>query len=407
MSSASPPAVILGGHANAVSVARALGSSGVPVYALGWGPGATVKHSRFTQSFISVDKHDLQGGWLSWLESEATRLEGAVLLPCGDDGLELIARNRGFLEGLGYRPIEADDDVVLTMLDKSKTYALARQIDVPSPRTVALEGSEDIALAVSDLGYPCALKALHTHEFARRGVDKVIVVHDAGDLEAALRGIAAHGLRMLATELIPGPVNLLYSYYSYMDENGVPLFHATKRKLRQFPVGFGAASYGVTQWDAEVAELGSRFFRKSGVRGLAEAEFKRDPRDGVVKLIECNHRFTGSNELVRAAGIDLALLAYNRVVGRPDPPLGSYRDGVYLWGPILDSRAFRTLRRQGELTTVDWVRSLLHRQHFAVFQFRDPKPTAMDVGLRAKLVLEELVGNAKRSPFARAFVRRP
>jgi predicted ATP-grasp superfamily ATP-dependent carboligase len=190
-----------------------------------------------------------------------------------------------------------------------------------------------------------------------------------------------------------------------MDENGVPLFHATKRKLRQFPVGFGGASYGVTQWDAEVAEVGSRFFRRSGVRGLAEAEFKRDPRDGVVKLIECNHRFTGSNELVRVAGIDLALLAYNRAIGRPDPPLGSYRDGVYLWGPILDTRAFRALRRQGELTTVDWVRSLLHRQHFPVFRFHDPKPTVMDVSRRAKLVLGELVGNSNGLPFARASAR--
>jgi D-aspartate ligase len=47
----------------------------------------------------------------------------------------------------------------------------------------------------------------------------------------------------------------------------------------------------VTRWRPEVAEAGLRFLRAIGPRGMAHAEFKRDSRDGELKLIE---RTTGS-----------------------------------------------------------------------------------------------------------------
>jgi predicted ATP-grasp superfamily ATP-dependent carboligase len=90
---------------------------------------------------------------------------------------------------------------------------------------------------------------------------------------------------------------------------------------------------------------------------------------------------------VRRAGIDLAVLTYNRAIGNPDPPLDTYRDSVYLWGPILDVHAFLELRARGELTTRAWARSLLHRQHLQVFRATDPKPTLFDVTRRARLLV--------------------
>ena len=55
--------------------------------------------------------------------------------------------------------------------------------------------------------------------------------------------------------------------------------------------------------------------RGIGLRGVAVPEFKRDPRDGEWKLIEVNHRFTGSLDLTRHCGIDMARIAYDSTVG--------------------------------------------------------------------------------------------
>lgn len=393
-----PPAVILGGAANAVSVARSLAAAAVPVYALGTGGWDPVQYSRACRGYFGVDGGgDVQGRWLEWLERG---VDGAVLLPCNDDGLELIAANRALLLQWGYRPFVANDEVLRAMLDKSATYAIAGKIGIETPRTVTIGSREGLDAATVSIGFPYALKPIHSHLFARHFKRKVIVVRDEGELDEAWGSLAPLGLEVLATEIIPGGDDRFVSYYTYIDEQGEPVFHFTKCKLRQFPTGFGCGCYEATRWDAEVAALGLRFFQGAGVRGLANVEFKRDARDGRLKLIECNHRFTASNEIVRIAGIDLALLVYNRLVGRPDPPVDSFRDRVYLWQPIEDVRSFLSSRRRGEATFTGWVASLLHRQYFPVFRWDDPMPSVTNVR-RAISLLRSWLPRALR-PHARS-----
>src|SRR5207245_547909 len=134
------------------------------------------------------------------------------------------------------------------------------------------------------------------------------------------------------------------------DVEGQPLVHFTKRKLRQYPVTFGWGCFHETAWEPEAAELGLRFFQGIGLRGLGNVEFKRDVRDGRLKLIECNPRLTAANELVRLAGHDFARLAYERAAGRDGPTMGSFREGLYFWYPFMDTRACLSLRRQRKLT---------------------------------------------------------
>ena len=370
-----PPAILLGGYANAVSVARSLSRSGVEVFALG-DRASEVRHSRHRTGFVDLGTQgDVQGRWLAWLERSGPL--GAVLLPCSDDGLELVARNRGMLLELGYRPIEADDEVALAMLDKSETYARAARLGVPTPRTYPVTSNEEIDEISASIGYPCALKPARAHEFHRRSglPEKLVVVSSRAQLRERFASLAALGVELLVTEIIPGGDDQLPSYYTYLDGSGKPLLHFTTRKLRQFPPNFGHGCYRLSEWDSEVAALGLRFLQGVGVRGLAMTEFKRDPRDGKLKLIECNHRFTSATELVRLAGIDLATLTYRRALDLPVLPLSGFREGVYLWSPADDVRTFHAERSAGRLTSWDWVRSLLHRQHFPVFDWTDPTPT--------------------------------
>jgi len=381
------PAVLLGGGIIAVSVARGLGTAGVPTWGLGDARTDLVKHSRFCTSFVDLGSGEgAQERWLEWLCERP--IGDAVVLPCCDDGLELVARHRTTLASMGYRPIESDDDVVLAMLDKLETYVLARAAGVDVPRHFALDdlGRLDSELAESEVTFPCALKPLHSHLFARHfGSDqKVFLARHRAELGEACERIAAHGLQMMVTEIVPGPEDAFHSLHTYLDENGQPLAQVTKRKLRQHPVGFGMGSYHVTDWNPEVADVALRFCRGVGIRGMANPEFKRDERDGRLKLIECNHRFTMSNELVRRAGVNLALIAYDRAAGVPTHPVNGYRRGVYLWAPGEDIRAFREARRRGQTTFGTWFRSLLHRQIVAVLDRRDLGPAL--ASLRRRMV---------------------
>lgn len=384
---APPPAVLLGGAHNAVSAARSLAATGVRVFALGHADDPAARSRACT--FVDVGNGSGRTErCLAWLGNGAP---DAVVLACDDGALELVARHRALLEEMGHRPMEANDEVVLAMLDKQRTYELARRAGIPTPAVASLPDRDAAVRAAATLRYPCGLKPLHAHVARRAGVArKLIVVDDAEELLDAYDQLSALGVETLATELIPGGDDRLCSYYSYLDADGRPLLHLTKRKFRQWPPHTGTGCYQITHWNPELAELGLRFFQAIGLRGLAHAEFKRDPRDGSYRLIECNHRFTAAIEQVRIAGIDLALLSYNRVAGRPLPPLEGCRDGVRLWDPVEDVRALIAYRREGALTVRGWARSLAHRQHFSLLRADDPGPTLHLLGRRVRGGLGEL-----------------
>lgn len=394
-----PPAIVLGGAANAVSIARSLAPDGIAVYALGTGGVDCVRWSRHCRRYVAFRGDEaLQADWLAWLDAHAAALPGAVLLPANDEALELIARNRPALVQLGYRPFEANDEALLAMLDKDRTYEIARTAGIPAPRTIAIDDEGSRAAAIDELGFPLALKPLHSHVLARLDGHwgKVVVVADRPALERTLRALDTGGVRVLATEVIPGGDDRLLSYYSYIDADGEPLVELCKQQLRAFPPHFGLSTYHRTIWDAEVAELGLRFFRAAGVRGLVNVQFKRDAVDGRLKLIECNHRFTAANELVRLAGVNLAALTYRRALGLPSPPIGAYRVDMRLWDPIHDTRALLALRAAGETTTAAWLGSLRHRTYMPLLRAEDPAPALLAL-VRASRALRRSRRNGSRA----------
>ena len=199
---------------------------------------------------------------------------------------------------------------------------------------------------------------------------------------------------MLVTEMVPGPRPLPLGATPTSTSTASRCSAFTKQKLRQYPVRFGGGCYHVMDWDPEVAELGLRFCQGVGLRGLLNVEFKRDERDGELKLIECNHRFTAPNEQLRIAGIDVALLVYNRILGRPLPAVGEPRAGVRLWHPGQDFRSFLELRRRGDLTTAGWLRSVARPQHLPLFRWDDPQPSLALQATRARRVWDKRLGRS-------------
>jgi predicted ATP-grasp superfamily ATP-dependent carboligase len=109
-----------------------------------------------------------------------------------------------------------------------------------------------------------------------------------------------------------------------------------------------------------------------------------DERDGKLKLIECNARFTAADCLLVASGLNLPLFVYNRLTGRAHAAPSSYRMGMRLWNPVGDFAAYRQLNKMGLLTFRAWIRSIMHPQIFPVFRWNDPLPAILG---SARLIL--------------------
>jgi predicted ATP-grasp superfamily ATP-dependent carboligase len=393
-----PPALLIGGDQIAVSAARGIAALGAEIHGAG-DPADPLQASRLCESFATIPRaKGVEERYLEWLEHAGPR--GSVLLPCDDESLEVVARHRPRLEEWGYRPVEANDEAILAMLDKERTYEISRAAGVPTPRTATLRSEDDAERAVREFDYPCALKPIQSHLFAQiAGVSaKVFVARDPDELRHWSRVAADIGVDMLVTDIVPGEDTDFTSYYTYLLPDGTPLFHFNKHKLRQLPIHFGLTCYQESVWEPEVVELGLRFCRAAGIHGVANVEFKRDARDGSWKIIECNHRFSLANELVRLSGIDIPAIAYSRAAGLPVDPIRGYRLGVRLWNPIEDAQAFLQYRAAGELGVADWLGSLACRWHLPMWSATDPGPSYHKV---VRHRLPQLARGAARKAAAR------
>jgi D-aspartate ligase len=367
----SPPAIVLGGSANALSIVRSLGRAGIPSYAINY-PQAEVKHSRFCK-WIDIPKAPgtISENWAAYLLGhESSHLRGAVLLAASDEAIELIAEHRQALSER-FRLDLSNPKAQLCMLNKLCTYEAAQRAGVPTPKFWVADKREQIEKLKDKLIFPLILKPFFSHQLKAY----FNVVRTFEELLDTFDATSRAGIRAFLVEMIPGCDDKLCSYYTYLDENGNNLFDYTKRIIRRFPLSVGRGVYHVTDHVPDVKELSMKLFHEVGLLGIANAEFKLDERDGQLKLIECNARFTAADCLLTASGLNLSLFVYNRLTDHPQPPPTSFRLGTRLWYPLRDFLAYRQLNRMGLLRFYQWVRSILHPQIFPFFRWDDPLPS--------------------------------
>lgn len=367
------PVILLGG-VNSLSVARCLGRRGVGVLWAG-DDDLRLSFSRYCRRLpLPAGRgpwHQRAGDFL--LGPGAAHLEGAVLLACNDPAVELIARRREELSRR-YLVDASAPEVQLCMLDKLQTYRAAAAAGVPTPRFWTIASIDELTAVRDELVFPLIVKPLDSAAFqAAFDGSKHLTADDWEHLEPAVRRFTEAGLEFMLVERIPGPDSLLCSYYTYVDDDGRPAGDFTKRIVRRQPPGEGQATLHVTDWIPEVREPAMRLLEHSGHRGLAAVEFKRDERDGVLKLMEANVRFTGCNAIVASSGVDLPFYVYSRLTGGDYRLPDRFRVGRRLWNPRRDLQAVLTLRAQGQISLPAWLRSLRPAEMFYVVP-DDPLP---------------------------------
>src|SRR5688572_11850428 len=147
------PAVVLGvEHPRGVAVVQSLGRLGARVIAAEHQPAALGMHSRFISEKILVpETHEAA---LQALEAFADRARGArpLLIATNDHYLVLVSRN---FERLSRRFIVTTPawEVLSTLMDKRRCYALASSIGINVPRFFAPSSAADIERVFAGLDF--------------------------------------------------------------------------------------------------------------------------------------------------------------------------------------------------------------------------------------------------------------
>ncbi|WP_212524281.1 hypothetical protein [Actibacterium sp. MT2.3-13A] len=375
----STPVLILGGAANSAALARNFGRVGIPVSAAGKA-GCLALYSRHCRrKYRAPDGGAIQDFWRDLLlDAPKPELEGSLIFALCDDSIEFVTTHHAALSQK-YLLEGFDPALRREMLDKRATLLRARAAGVATPNFWDVDSAEKLQAIRDEVTFPVMVKPIHSHLFIPVFGRKLFIVeNDWDELVEKVQLAQAANCEVMVMEMVPGPDSLLSSYYTYIDEDGRWLFHYTKRVIRRYPVNRGGACYHDSKWLPDTAEAGRRFFASMPWRGMGNIEFKKDLRDGQLKVIEVNPRFTDAHRMVVAGGLPIDEMIYRRQTGQRVPTFPDYEENVRMWNPLRDFLAFRELNRRGELSFTGWIRSLMvGRKVMPILSLTDPMPSAI------------------------------
>jgi predicted ATP-grasp superfamily ATP-dependent carboligase len=261
--------------------------------------------------------------------------------------------------------------------DKSRFGEFLSGTGIPYPRTFSIEKRSDIdAIPFDDLDR-VFIKPADSHQFRQALGMKGIWAENRDEFEAIWCRLDGQGFRVIAQEYVPGSSADHYFVEGFRDRNGMLTGLFARRRFRIYPPDFGNSSYcesiPLTEVSAAVGHV-TALLSELNYRGIFSAEFKRDSRSGVFRILEVNTRAWWYVEFAARCGVNVCRMTYEDAQSHP-VAMGrsSYKVGagcVNLPGDIrsvLAERAGTTISLLQVL--VKWARSQFH-----VFRWDDPAP---------------------------------
>jgi D-aspartate ligase len=366
-------AVVVGGDHPGLAIARSLGRHKIPVYIVD-DQHPISAYSRYATRVVRVKNlRDPQKTVESVLEvGHRFNLRDWVLFPTRDETVMAFALYRDQLAEF-FRVTTPPWATTRQAWDKANTYKLAEQLGIPAPRTWTVQSALELPSLYPYL--PLAIKpAVKEHFFYATGAkawraETPKKLHEL--FEAAAQKIKLS--EILIQEIIPGDGDRQVSYGVFF-RDGRAHSSLVARRLRQHPHEFGrAATYVETAEIPEIEELSQRFLRAIDFYGLAEVEFKQDPRDGRYKILDVNARAWGFHSLGQAAGVDFPYLLFADQMGYPTEPCRA-KAGVGWLRLLTDAPTALTDMLGGHLSLGTYLQSVRRTKTESVFSWDDPLP---------------------------------
>lgn len=381
------PAVVVGSGANGLGVARSLKRAGVPAWLLDTDPR---RPEMYTRAATPLAIRALQGDILI---EELERLAGTlfrdtrpVLFLTQEETVKTVAQQRGHLAE-HYRVALPATATVDALQHKDGFQRLAEQHGAPIPSLVHVRTIEDLP-RLERLRYPAVVKPGGRHAEYARQFKKAYRVEELAQAAELVRRILPVMPDVVVQEWIEGPDSSIYFCLQYLDRQGHVAASFTGRKIRSWPpqTGGTASCTAAPEAHAELSRLTERFFRETGVVGMASMEYKRDAGSGAFRMVEPTiGRTDYQEEVATLNGVNLPHAAWCSETDTPFPaPV-----------PVARSRVWR-VRSEDQQSAAAQKQSM--RQGLdgsgvvdALWRWSDPLPGLIQNGRRVQRALRSRV----------------
>jgi len=380
----------MGADYRALGVARSLGRRGIPVWIINQGGHLVASASRFVRRRLPWPAADDRTRVDYLLALCATHhLNGWLLVPTDDYTVGLQSNHHRAL-GSHYQLTVPAWEKLRWACDKWLLYQFAKKLQVHQPWTACPSSREEVA--EMDCPFPVILKPALRLRPSNLATPKAWIALDHKSLLRRYDQASAllFPENLIIQEIVPGGGEAQFSYAA-LCRDGCSLASLVARRTRQFPRDFGQLSTYVETVDApEVIEPAERLLSALRFTGLAEVEFKKDPRNGEIKVLDINPRVWGWHTLSKRAGVDFPYLLWLLARGEPVPRArGRAGERWVHWTADLRMAIEETLA--GRLPLRDYLRSLRGSLESAIFSWDDPLPGILDLPLFAWTTCKRMV----------------
>jgi D-aspartate ligase len=387
-------AVVLGiEHPRGLAVVRSLGRSGISVVAVEREASARGLWSRHLSRTLLVD--DSHAHTISALESLG-RDGGGLLIPTNDHFLAIVSRHFERLARL-FSIAVPPWDVLERFMDKPACYRLAQEAGLSTPRFFVPRDGAELDEILSTLDFTAHRYILSVRmpsgvpADAWTGRLTKVAGEDADTVRRGCLDIATRtGEFPMIAEVIPGRSDRCVGVSMVVNRNHVPVIAYCVRRLQLYlyaldtgfihPYELGANVYCESVRDDEAIEAATRLVRRGGFYGAITVEFRRDVRDGQLRLIKADPRVVRATSLSTALGLDVPTALYHALTGGQHDVAPSYPEGVaWIWLTSYIETVWRNRDRTPLARQLWAVLKNAHRvRSFAYVSLGDPVPGVVD-----------------------------
>jgi D-aspartate ligase len=379
-----PPVVVAGAFQTGVVLMRDLSRQQIETHCVDCNASKSGFKTIYGKAHLCPNPDTHPAEWRTFMLELSQRIgRKPVLIASADMFVTAIADHAAALDPHYILRAEALATQAL-LATKERQYEIAGANGLPIPKTSFIESINDVRKFADEALFPCLIKPVHFREWARLPLghpllnEKVAIAKSPAELEEKYISVKDVTPSVVLQEIIEGPDDAKLVYLSCYGRGGRRLASCVVRQLRADPIFFGSASVVEPINDPETEAMCARFFESIRYEGLCELELKRDSRDGRVKLIEANPRYSVTADAAPYAGVDLGWLHYLDLIGEPVQPVSW--NGRHFHHIVLqrDVECFRSYLAAG-LTTWRGLAKSYKSPHFFDFDLRDWRIAAATV----------------------------